>query len=110
MPSAGQLLAGRSTTVALSVITAASLDRELLGESGFPAPVALGLNHCGKTVTGVVIVSPGGHQVTVTVSIGSCGCPSPSPSPSQEEPGSSVVLASLVSPIGLPGLAGRLVN
>ena len=110
VPSAGQLLAGRSTTVALSVITVASLDRELLGESRFPAPAALGMNQCGKTVTGVVIVSPGGHQVTVTVSVGSCSCPSPSPSSSQEDPGSSVVLASLVSPTGLPGLKGRLAD
>lgn len=83
-PTAGQLLADRSVTVSLNVITVASLDRMLTGSGGPAAPAALGPVLSGQAVTGTLTVNPGGHRVTVTLKTEGCGCPSPSPSPSDD--------------------------
>jgi RNA polymerase sigma factor (sigma-70 family) len=114
-PSAGRLAAGQSVTVALGVIETASLDSQLVASvSGDPASIVPDVSCNGKTVTGELTVTPGGHRVAVQLSTGTCGCPSPSPSPSPSQstgnPDDSSMLASLVSPAGVRASEGRLVD
>jgi hypothetical protein len=70
-PSVGRLISGRSVTVILSVISTASLNSRLIADPAAPSALVVpALRLDGKTVTGTLIVSPGGHQVTVVLSSG----------------------------------------